>query len=287
MTQEEELRQLREENATLRAENQELRQRVTEMDTRLKQIEERVAKDSHNSHLPPSSNRFHRPKKTRSLRTPSQKKPGAQTGHEGQTLYQVSEPDQIIVHAVETCANCQSDLSSVPAQGMERRQVLDIPPKRVVVIEHQGQQKVCPDCHAVTKACFPEGVSAPIQYSPAFGAVGVYLTQQQLLPYERACETLQDVLGPAMTVGTLKNLVERCAATLKPIEPTRCATSDEAVAKRRKMCLFEREERNLFSQGGTYGQYRRWSSNHPEHFGVCFHNPLLVWRNGTDDSLSS
>ena len=41
---------------------------------------------------------------------------------------------------------------------------------------------------------------------------------QQLLPYERACETIQDLIGPAMTVGTLKNMVERCALNLEPIE---------------------------------------------------------------------
>jgi transposase len=46
----------------------------------------------------------------------------------------------------------------------------------------------------------------------------VYLTQQQLLPYERACETIQDLIGPAMAVGTLKNMVQRCASNLEPIE---------------------------------------------------------------------
>ncbi len=29
---------------------------------------------------------------------------------------------------------------------------------------------------------------------------------------------MQDLLGPALTVGTLKMLVERCAANLQPIE---------------------------------------------------------------------
>jgi transposase len=84
--------------------------------------------------------------------------------------------------------------------------------------EHQAQEKLCPGCQAVTKAAFPQGVSAPVQYGPAFGALGVYLTQQQLLPYARACETIQDLIGPAMTVGTLKALIERCALHLQPVE---------------------------------------------------------------------
>ncbi len=152
------------------------------------------------------------------MRKASGKKPGAQAGHAGNTLYQSSEPDQIIVHRVETCGSCQHELSQEPTLAIERRQVLDIPPKRILVVEHQAQEKYCPHCHQISKAAFPEGISAPVQYGPAFGALGVYLVQQQLLPYERACETIQDLIGPAMTVGTLKALVERCAQQLMPIE---------------------------------------------------------------------
>jgi transposase len=133
-------------------------------------------------------------------------------------LYQVADPDHIITHGVSVCSVCQRDLQSTAAHAIERRQVFDIPPKRVVVIEHQAEQKVCPDCQAVTCASFPEGVSAPVQYSPAFAAMAVYLTHQQFLPYERASETIQDLIGPAMTVGTIKNMVQRCADALAPIE---------------------------------------------------------------------
>jgi transposase len=219
---------LREENATLREENamlralvaelQPLKKQVEELSAHVKQLESRLAKDSHNSHLPPSSDRFSQAAKTKSLRQQSGKKPGAQPGHEGNTLYQVAEPDQIMVHPVVSCACCQHDLSQEPCLQIERRQVLDIPPKRVLVIEHQAEQKYCPHCQQVTRAAFPEGISAPVQYGPAFAALGVYLVQQQLLPYERACETIQDLLGPAMTVGTLQALVLRCAQELLPME---------------------------------------------------------------------
>jgi transposase len=88
----------------------------------------------------------------------------------------------------------------------------------VVVIEHQAQQKYCPNCHEISTAPFPEDVRAPVQYGAALGAVGVYLVQQQLLPYERACEVLEDLLGSTMSVGTLAGLVERCAEQLAPVE---------------------------------------------------------------------
>src|SRR5437773_7999270 len=179
-------------------------------------LQEQLNKDSHNSHLPPSSDRFHRQPK--SLRKSSGKKPGGQAGHPGSTLLLSPSPDQVLVHAVERCQHCQHDLQEVESLQVERRQVLDLPAKRVVVIEHQAQQKYCPACHQISLAAFPDDIRAPVQYGAAIGAVGVYLVQQQLLPYERACEVVEDLLGPPMSVGTLQGLVERCAKQLEAVE---------------------------------------------------------------------
>src|SRR5450755_778335 len=195
-----------------------LSQEVQSLKREIKGLQDRLSKDSHNSHIPPSSDRFARQKKTKSLRQPSEKKPGAQSGHEGNTLTLVKDPDHIVSYEVETCSCWEHDLRDVAAHFIERRQVVDVPPKRWVVIEHRSEQKVCPHCQTITRTAFPAGISAPIQYGPAIGAIGVYLTQQQFLPYERACEPIQDLLGPAMTVGTLKAQVERCAQQLEPIE---------------------------------------------------------------------
>ena len=179
-------------------------------------LQERMKKDSHNSHLPPSSDRFHRQPK--SLRKKSGKQPGGQSGHAGNTLKLSSTPDLVIVHPVECCQHCQRDLREVASLAVERRQVIDLPPKRVLVIEHQAHQKFCPACHQISLAVFPDDVRAPVQYGAAIGAVGVYLVQQQLLPYERACEVVEDLLGPSMSVGTLQGLVKRCAKQLEAVE---------------------------------------------------------------------
>jgi transposase len=209
MTKDEELEQLRQENTALR-------DQVTLLSERISELEARLAKDSHNSHLPPSSDRFQRQPK--SLRKKSGKQPGGQSGHAGTTLKLSSTPDLVIVHQVEHCQHCQHDLCEVMSLAVERRQVIDLPPKRVLVIEHQAQQKCCPACQQLSLAVFPDDVRAPVQYGAAIGAVGVYLVQQQLLPYERACEVVEDLLGPAMSVGTLQGLVERCAKQLEAVE---------------------------------------------------------------------
>src|SRR6266480_1216024 len=209
MTKDEELEQLRQENSALR-------EQVALLSERISVLEAKLAKDSHNSHLPPSSDRFQRQPK--SLRKKSGKKPGGQAGHGGNTLKLSETPDQVIVHPVEHCQHCQRDLREVESLHVERRQVLDLPPKRVLVIEHQAQQKCCPACQQISLAAFPDDIRAPVQYGAAIGAVGVYLVQQQLLLYERACEVVEDLLGPSMSVGTLQGLIERCAQQLEAVE---------------------------------------------------------------------
>ena len=59
-------------------------EQMTQFAEQVKALQERLAKDSHNSHLPPSSDRFSRQPK--SLRKKSGKKSGGQEGHPGKTL---------------------------------------------------------------------------------------------------------------------------------------------------------------------------------------------------------
>src|SRR5712691_8900638 len=146
-----------EELLRLRAENQALKDQLTERDEligqllqRISALEERLAKDSHNSSLPPSSDRFARQPK--SLRKKSGKKPGGQPGHQGRTLMWSEIPDEIIVHPVTCCHHCQADLQAVAVVQIERRQVVNVPEPRLMVQEHQGESKQCPVCHRLTCA---------------------------------------------------------------------------------------------------------------------------------------
>ena len=244
MTAEEELTQLRQENRLLREQTslhqetislqKELIDRLQEQITvlererslqqqqmahlseQLKGVQERLAKDSHNSHLPPSSDRFSR--QPRSLRKKSGKKPGGQAGHQGKTLLFSPCPDEVLVHAVECCEHCQADLRQVPASIVERRQVVDVPPTHLLVREHRSEQKCCPQCQQITVAPFPAEAHAPVQYGPRIAAMAVYLVQQQLLPLARACEVLSDLLVVSMSEGTLCDLIARCASNLVEVE---------------------------------------------------------------------
>ena len=71
---------------------------------------------------------------------------------------------QIIPSAVvEGCERCGRSLAACPPDGIEKRQVHDLPPLRLIVTEHQAESKVCA-CGHTNKAVFPEGVNAPVQY---------------------------------------------------------------------------------------------------------------------------
>jgi transposase len=191
-------------------------EQLSQFTTQVKALQERLRKDSHNSHLPPSSDRFSRQPK--SLRKKSGKPSGGQEGHGGSTLRFSPCPDEVLLHAVERCEHCQADLRQVPVSRVERRQVVEVPPSRLVVQEHQSEQKQCPQCQQLTSAPFPAEVRAPVQYGPRIGALAVYLVEYQLLPLARACELMEDVLAVSMSQGTLGDLLSRCARNLAQVE---------------------------------------------------------------------
>ncbi len=178
---------------------QQMQEQMAGLTQHVKDLQDRLAKDSHNSSLPPSSDRFVRQPK--SLRQKSGKKTGGQPGHRGSSLSFSSTPDEIIELPVEVCETCQQDLHKVAACGTERRQVVDVPPPRVVVQEYRAEQKRCPSCQQITRATFPAGVQAPLQYGPQVGATAVYLVEQHLVPLARTCEVLGDLLGVQMSEG--------------------------------------------------------------------------------------
>jgi len=175
---------------------------------RVKMLEGQGAKDSHNSSLPPSSDRFVRVPK--SLRKKSGKKPGGQPGHQGHSLRQVEMPDEIIVHQVERCAHCYHDLSECSARLAERRQVIDLPVKRLWVTEHRAEEKQCPTCLHLTRASFPADVLAPAQYGTSIQTVATYLVAGQTVPYARASQLLQDLFDVHLSPASIARFVQCC-----------------------------------------------------------------------------
>ena len=217
---EEEASQLRKENAELKEELARKDQRIEELEgllvsalLRIEEVERRLAKDSHNSSKPPSSDGLKRKGKKRPS---SSKAPGGQAGHVGHTLELVETPEQVMVHRPSHCEVCQCDLGTVAGQVKERRQLHDVPVLRLVVTEHRVEVLTCPVCQHQTVGRFPRGVQAPTQYGPGVQALAVYLSQYQLLPMERIGEIFTDLLSCSFSEGTLANWIQEAARTLAP-----------------------------------------------------------------------
>ncbi len=216
MTHEDVLAILTAENARQREQIAALMAQNAALAARVQELEARLAKDSHNSGKPPSSDGLGR--KTKSLRRRSGKKAGGQLGHRGETLRLVATPDAVVEHRPTICASCQAPLDEAAVVLRERRQVQELPRVRLVVTEHQALHVRCPRCQAVSVGAFPAEAPSRAQYGPRLRALAVYLLEQQFVPYGRVRELLADLFGASLSVGTLVSWVQQSAATLAPVE---------------------------------------------------------------------
>ena len=203
------------ERASQRAENASLRQQMESIVVRLREVEGQLAKDSHTSLKPPSSDGPGR--KLRSQRHRSERKTGGQPGHPGRTLMQLASPDKVVRHRPLVCCRGPQPLTGVTGTVKERRQAHDLPEVRLLVREQQVEEVGCPRCGQASWGSFPAGVEAPGKSGPNLRALAVYLHQYQLVPLARTCELLGDLCDCQLSEGTLIGWVQQAAQTLEAI----------------------------------------------------------------------
>lgn len=192
-----------------------LQQAVEALEARVSHLEGIIAKDSHNSSKPPSSNGFKRPPK--SLRGKSGKKAGGQKGHPGATMRQVENPDFTVIHRCKGSCSCGCDLDRASVIETFKKQVFDLPEIQVQVTEHQVQTIRC-RCGNVYTAEFPQGINAPVQYGSGLKALAIYFIVQQLLPVERTRQIFSDIFGIDLSVATLQGSTVDCHNALETTE---------------------------------------------------------------------
>ncbi len=156
----------------------------------------RLSLNSTNSSKPTASdpNRKKRPKRK------TGKKAGGQKGHVGTTLKKVDDPDKVEVIKI--------DRRNLPAGqyrqvGFDSRQVFDIDISRVVT-EYRAQ--ILEDAKGNRfVASFPEGVTKAVQYGTGIKAHSVYMSQFQLVPYNRIQDYFADQLHIPISEGSIFN----------------------------------------------------------------------------------
>lgn len=202
------------ESRILQLENQ-----AKEQAQKIHELEARLSKNSSNSSKPPGSDGFKKDPKTKSQRGKSGKKPGGQNGRIGKTLKQVETPDNIVIHAPDSCKNCSFSLSEIEGVcSEEKRQVFEIPEPKVEVTEHRTEIKTCPCCGKISKGSFPENVKAPVQYGEHVQVLATYFKNQHLIPAERVCQIFEDVFGISLSAGTCSKIDKKLFAKLESFE---------------------------------------------------------------------
>lgn len=195
----------------LRKEVVELKAEVATLKTEVTELRGQLAKNSRNSSIPSSAEGL---KRTKSMRKKGTRPPGGQPGHSGSTLKKTPHPDHIVDHPLPTvCDACGAALTG--AITTEARQVFDLPPVAMEVIEHQIHQMRC-TCGKTHRSEFPGDVVAPTQYGHGVKALAVYLTQHHMLPVARTAHLLSDLYGLSISAGTVQTMIGEAGTRLAP-----------------------------------------------------------------------
>src|SRR5665811_1497821 len=145
--------------AALQAHNAELQVLIGALQARIAELERQLGLNSSNSGKPPSSDGLKKPPRVSSLRERSGKKPGGQKGHKGETLRQVTDPNEVVDHYPSACSMCGAGLDPETSVGHSARQVFDLPePQPVVVTEHRAHDCQCAVC-GTTREPYEHGES--------------------------------------------------------------------------------------------------------------------------------
>src|SRR5450830_1687319 len=133
----------------------------------------------------------------------------------GETLRQVTAPSRIVDHYPPSCSTCGLTVTPAMSIGHSARQVFDLPePAPLVVTEHRAHDCRCSSCGAHTRASFPQGVNAPVQYGQRITAFVLYLLHYQLLPEDRLAELMRDLFGVKLVAATIARMSRSYAERL-------------------------------------------------------------------------
>ena len=156
----------------------------------------KISLNSRNSSKPPSSD----PNRKKNNKKNTNRKPGGQPGRVGVNLQPMENPDHIVELAI--------DKRTLPHEkyqdaGFESRQVVDIEIS-CVITEYRAQILEDSEGNRYV-ASFPEDVSRPIQYGKSIKSHAVYMSQFQLVPYERVADYFANEMKIPLSVGSLFN----------------------------------------------------------------------------------
>lgn len=169
----------------------------------------RLGLDSRNSSNPPSSD----PNRKRERKPKGTNKRGGQKGRVGANLPKVDDPEEIISLKVDRRKIPRGEYTK---DGYESRQVFDIRISRFVteyqaevLKDQEGKRYVAP---------FPANVTRPTQYGSNVKANAVYMSQFQLIPYNRIEDHFRDQMSVPISGGSIYNFNKEAFELLEGFE---------------------------------------------------------------------
>lgn len=185
---------------------------IASLADRLAALETRLMANSGNSHLPPSKNPLHAPKRGRSSR-PTGKPPGGRPGHEPH-FFAVVEPEAVTRHVdcepASRCDYCLADLSDAPLVTGEDAKpffVFDLPKLALDVTAYRRPRRECDHCRRHTVAPLPVGVG-PSPFGPGLVAFIATLTIRYRLGRRPVAALLADLFGRRISPAAIQSALE-------------------------------------------------------------------------------
>lgn len=166
--------------------------------------------NSKTSSIPPSADPNRKKEKKHNKEG---RKPGGQKGHKGRTLVPVEEPDHVVQLPLKSSELPPGNYHFV---GIEKRQVIDLEIAQKVT-EYQAEVYE-DDSGNRYVAPFPDGVERRVQYGAGLKAHAIYLSQYQLIPYERVCELFRDQADIIVSPGSIFNFNKEAYSSLEEFD---------------------------------------------------------------------
>lgn len=201
--------------------NADLRKR----DKQIKDLKTRLAKyetpdkNSGNSSTPPSKETFkdENIRRTKTLRKSTGKKPGGQSGHEGNTLKMTDTPDETEDVQANHCTKCGSSLDDCERILDYVTQVVSIPALKPIVKEIRHYITICKKCGKRVQSHAPrKRGSNAVVYDATVKSLVVYLNVVMFLPYGRIENFLKEVFGLNISQGSFVNWVNEAKKNAGP-----------------------------------------------------------------------
>lgn len=193
---------------TLRAENAALRARL-----------EQPPKTPANSSVPPAKGfKPNRAARRQAAEAEPALSRGPKPGHRGISRSRVAAAalDTIIVCRPETCDACGDALPATGGVVVGRRQLVDLPPLRLLVTEARRLRLRCRHCGHHTSGAYPAGFGVHGRFGPRLLATISLLHEQHHVGYERLAALLGELYGLSVSEGALVAAVQRVAGALEP-----------------------------------------------------------------------